>query len=71
MAPIDGFYQDCADSASGAYKYFDGEWKVSTSGKTVKILNPCTNNVQYEVQGERLPGRFRPPELTIFTPIRS
>ena len=52
MAPVEGFYAEIADSATGAYKYYaGGEWKVSGSGKTVKILNPCTNQPYYDVQG--------------------
>jgi len=50
MAPIDGFYAECMDEATGAFKYFDGEWKVSSSGKHVQILNPCTNAAQFSVQ---------------------
>uniref|UniRef100_A0A061R8T4 NADP-dependent glyceraldehyde-3-phosphate dehydrogenase n=3 Tax=Tetraselmis sp. GSL018 TaxID=582737 RepID=A0A061R8T4_9CHLO len=49
MAP-EGFYNDCVDSSSGVFKYYDGEWKVSSSGNTVKILNPSTNSAQYNVQ---------------------
>lgn len=34
------------------YKYYvDGEFKVSSSGKLVNILNPATNQVQFKVQG--------------------
>ncbi|KAK7844052.1 nadp-dependent glyceraldehyde-3-phosphate dehydrogenase [Quercus suber] len=33
------------------YKYYaDGEWKKSTSGKTVAIINPTTRKTQYKVQ---------------------
>eukprot|EP00245_Coleochaete_scutata_P006407 TRINITY_DN20832_c0_g1_i1.p1 TRINITY_DN20832_c0_g1~~TRINITY_DN20832_c0_g1_i1.p1 ORF type:complete len:497 (-),score=133.70 TRINITY_DN20832_c0_g1_i1:562-2052(-) len=33
------------------YKYYaDGEWKVSSSGKSVPIINPTTREVQYKVQ---------------------
>jgi hypothetical protein len=46
------FYKDIVAS-SGAYKYYvNGEWKESTSGKTVPILNPSTNQAVYQVQGE-------------------
>lgn len=35
------------------YKYYaDGEWKKSTSGKTVAIINPTTRKTQYKVQGD-------------------
>ncbi|CAN6540623.1 unnamed protein product [Malus baccata var. baccata] len=34
-----------------AYKYYgDGEWKKSSSGKLVPIINPTTRKVQYKVQ---------------------
>ncbi|KAL5708192.1 glyceraldehyde-3-phosphate dehydrogenase (NADP(+)) [Ranunculus cassubicifolius] len=33
------------------YKYYsDGEWKVSSSGKSVSIVNPTTRKTQYKVQ---------------------
>ena len=35
------------------YKYYaDGEWRKSTSGKSVSIINPTTRKVQFKVQGE-------------------
>eukprot|EP00798_Chlamydomonas_sp_ICE-L_P013750 gene13750-19654_t len=38
-------------TASGAYKYYiNGQWKESTSGKTVQIINPTTMDVAYNVQ---------------------
>ena len=34
------------------YKYyFDGEWKKSSSGKSVNIVNPTARKTQYKVQG--------------------
>lgn len=34
------------------YKYYaDGEWKKSSSGKSVSIINPSTRKTQYKVQG--------------------
>lgn len=34
------------------YKYYsEGEWKKSSSGKTVAIINPTTRKTQYRVQG--------------------
>lgn len=34
------------------FKYYaDGEWKKSSSGKSVAIVNPTTRNTQYKVQG--------------------
>lgn len=36
-----------------AYKYYsDGEWKKSSSGKLVPIINPTTRKVHYKVQGD-------------------
>ncbi|CAM8966384.1 unnamed protein product [Rhodiola kirilowii] len=33
------------------YKYYsEGEWKKSSSGKTVSIVNPTTRKTQYKVQ---------------------
>ena len=52
-ATMTGLYEQCL-GASGAYKwYINGEWKESSSGKTVKILNPSTNDTAFEVQGEQ------------------
>lgn len=46
-----GFYSEII-SASGAYKAFiDGEWRESTSGKTVAIANPTTEATAFTVQG--------------------
>lgn len=37
--------------ASGAYKYYSGgQWRESSSGKLVPIVNPTTRTVQYNVQ---------------------
>lgn len=34
------------------FKYYsDGEWKKSSSGKSVSIINPTTRKPQYKVQG--------------------
>lgn len=34
------------------YKYYsDGEWKKSTSGKSVPIINPTTRKTHFKVQG--------------------
>lgn len=36
------------------YKYYAaGEWKKSSSGKSVSIINPTTRKTQYKVQGNR------------------
>ena len=46
-----GFYNDIVAS-SGAFKFFlDGRWQESASGKTVPVINPCTREPQYYVQG--------------------
>lgn len=38
--------------AGDTFKYYsDGDWKVSTSGKSVPIINPTTRQTQYKVQG--------------------
>ena len=45
-----GFYDIVA--SSGAYKfYLDGRWQESASGKTVPVINPCTREPQYHMQG--------------------
>ena len=45
------FYAVCKGS-DGVFKYYrDGEWMQSSSGKVVPILNPCTNEKAFEVQG--------------------
>ena len=37
------------------YKYYsDGEWKKSSSAKSVSIVNPTTRKTQYKVQGNQL-----------------
>lgn len=49
---MSGFYSELV-APDGSYKFFlDNEWKVSTSGKTVGIINPTTNEIQFKVQGE-------------------
>ena len=36
------------------FKYYaDGEWKVSSSGKSVGIVNPTTRKTHYKVQGNK------------------
>jgi glyceraldehyde-3-phosphate dehydrogenase (NADP+) len=36
-----------------SFKYYaDGEWRNSTSGRSVSIVNPTTRKTQYKVQGE-------------------
>ena len=49
---MSGFYSDIK-ADSGVYKFYvNGEWKESTSGKSVSILNPTSNQAVYQVQGE-------------------
>lgn len=44
-----GFFEDV--KAGEVYKYFaDGEWKVSSSGKSVSIYDPTTREVCFKVQ---------------------
>lgn len=51
---MEGFYDECLDASSGVYRFFqDGAWKTSSSGKTVKIINPSTNQPVFSVQGAR------------------
>ena len=48
---MSGFYDEIKAS-SGTYKYYvNGEWKESTSDKSVGILNPTSNETVYKVQG--------------------
>jgi glyceraldehyde-3-phosphate dehydrogenase (NADP+) len=44
-----GFFAEILDAETFKY-YADGEWKVSTSGKSVGIINPSTLKTQYKVQ---------------------
>ncbi|CAK0773666.1 hypothetical protein CVIRNUC_004089 [Coccomyxa viridis] len=47
---MSGFYDEIKAS-SGTYKYYvNGEWKESTSDKSVGILNPTSNETVYKVQ---------------------
>lgn len=44
-------FQEIIDEAS-VYKYYaEGEWRKSTSGKSVSIINPTTRKPEYKVQG--------------------
>ncbi len=45
------FYKDIV-AASGIYKfYLNGQWVESSSGKSVSITNPTTNQTAFRVQG--------------------
>ena len=57
-----GFYSEIV-SSSGAYKAFiDGEWRESTSGKTVAISNPTTEATAFTVQGKLICFLFGNPD---------
>ena len=46
-----GFYADIKQD--GVYKYFiNNEWKASSSGKSVNIIDPSTRTPAYKVQGK-------------------
>lgn len=45
-----GVFKDLMDGDTFKF-YADGEWKRSSSGASVNILNPSTRKVQYKVQG--------------------
>lgn len=47
------FYGACYSQAGQLHAFLDGAWRASTSGKTVSIINPSTNQTAYQVQGER------------------
>lgn len=50
---MSGFYSEII-APSGSYKAFiNGEWRESTSGKTVSIANPTTEATAFTVQGKR------------------
>ena len=58
---MEGFYDECLDASSGVYRFFqDGAWKTSSSGKTVKIINPSTNQPVFSVQGAHGPTPAAP-----------
>ncbi|KAG9146225.1 hypothetical protein Leryth_007927 [Lithospermum erythrorhizon] len=44
-----GVFEDIFDGEVFKY-YADGEWKKSSSGKSVAIINPTTRKTQYKVQ---------------------
>lgn len=42
------------------FKYYsEGEWKKSSSGKSVAIINPTTRKTQYKVQGTLFPFSWK------------
>ncbi len=47
------FYAPIHSPGAGTFQYFvNGQWKQSTSGKTVAVINPTTREKEYQVQGE-------------------
>lgn len=45
-------FAEILDGENNVFKYYyDGEWKKSSSGKSVAIVNPTTRKTQYKVQG--------------------
>lgn len=52
-----GVFADIIDG--DVYKYYsEGEWKKSSSGKSVAIINPSTRKTQYKVQGKLILSLF-------------
>ena len=52
-AKMTGFYDEIL-AKNGVYKYYvNGEWKESSSGKTVGVINPSTLKKDFQVQGAR------------------
>ena len=52
MATSSEFYSDIV-SSSGVYKYYvSGQWKESSSGKSVTNVNPSTRTTAFAMQGE-------------------
>lgn len=52
---------------SGVYKYYcNGQWLESSSGKSVPVINPTTNEKDYAVQGklQRL-GRVKQSSMAL------
>jgi hypothetical protein len=46
-------FAELVDEDTTVFKFYsDGEWKKSTSGKLVSIINPTTRKTQYKVQGK-------------------
>ncbi|PKI52335.1 hypothetical protein CRG98_027261, partial [Punica granatum] len=46
-----GVFAEILDGETGVFKYYsEEEWKKSSSGKTVGIVNPTTRKTQFKVQ---------------------
>lgn len=57
-------FEQIKASDANVYKYYlNGEWKISTSGKTVNILNPTTNETAFNVQGKSYDQTLTPQIL--------
>ena len=53
-----GFYDEIL-AKNGVYKYYgNGEWKETSSGRTVGVTNPSTLKKDFQVQGARLSRVF-------------
>jgi hypothetical protein len=49
------FYKDIRVDSTGIHKYYcNGEWLESSSGKSVPVLNPTTQEKEFAVQGTGL-----------------
>jgi len=46
-----GIYAEIIEEEVFRY-YAYGEWKTSSSGKSVPLINPRTSKIQYRVQGQ-------------------
>jgi len=46
-----GFYDEIV-AKNGVYKYYvNGEWKETSSNRTVPVINPSTLKKDFQVQG--------------------
>ncbi|KAI7986975.1 hypothetical protein LOK49_LG14G02025 [Camellia lanceoleosa] len=53
------------------FKYYaDGEWKKSSSGKSVSIINPTTRKTQYKVQVNKQGRSEQRKEKQMDAPVR-
>ena len=67
---MSGFYDEIR-AKNGVFKYYvNGEWKETTSNRTVGVTNPSTLKKEFQVQGKdscALKGR-RPNNMHAFVP---
>ena len=48
---MSGFYDEIV-AKNGVFKYYgNGEWKETSSGRTVGVINPSTLKKDFQVQG--------------------